>query len=135
MSINHHAAEAGTTGKVWNVTLWVLQVAAAADFLLAGGMKLAGAPAMTQLFEAVGVGQWFRFVTGSLEVLGAALLLVPRACGLGALLLACVMVGAVATHLFVIGGSPLMAAALLALCCVIAWGRRGRTSRLLFGGR
>lgn len=135
MSVNYPAAGAGTAARAWNVTLWVLQVAAAANFLLAGGMKLAGAPEMVKLFETIGVGQWFRYLTGVLEVGGALLLLVPRACGLGALLLACVMVGAVATHLFVIGGSPLPAALLLALALVIAWGRRGRTRRLLYGGR
>ena len=118
------AASAGTTAKAWNVVLWVLQIVLAADFLMSGGMKLAGAPDMIKLFDAIGVGQWFRHVTGVLEVAGALLLLVPRACGLGALLLACVMLGAVATHLFVIGGSPLMASAFLALTLIIAWDRR-----------
>lgn len=122
---------APAAGRVANVVLWVLQVAAAGMFLLAGFSKLAGAPEMVALFDAVGVGQWFRHVTGSLEVLGAALLLVPRLSGVGALLLACVMAGATASHLFVIGGSPLMPLVLLAVTSVIAWGRRGRTVTFL----
>ncbi len=35
----------------------------AAAFLAAGGAKLAGVPAMVEMFEKVGVGQWFRIVT------------------------------------------------------------------------
>lgn len=134
MSLNYPAAGVGKTTKVWNVVLWVLQIALAADFLMSGGMKLSGAPDMVRLFDAIGVGQWFRYVTGVLEVAGALLLLAPRACGLGALLLACVMLGAVATHLFVIGGSPLMASLFLMLALFVAWGRRERTARLLYGG-
>jgi uncharacterized membrane protein YphA (DoxX/SURF4 family) len=114
-----------------NILLWVLQVAATGMFLMAGFSKLAGAPEMVVLFDAVGVGQWFRYVTGSMEVLGAVLLLVPRLSGVGALLLACVMVGATASHLFVIGGNPLMPLVLLAVTVAIALGRRGRTARLL----
>ncbi len=70
-------------------------------------------------------------MTGSLEVLGAVLLLVPRLSGVGALLLACVMTGATAAHLFVIGDSPLMPLVLLAVTGAVALGRRGRTAWLL----
>lgn len=34
------------------------------------GSKLAGAPAMVGLFDTIGIGQWFRYLTGSLEVSG-----------------------------------------------------------------
>src|SRR5258707_13788893 len=97
----------GSTGKIINVGLWILQIGAAGMFLMVGFFKLSGDPRMVGLFDAIGVGQWFRYVTGSLEVLGAVLLLIPRLSGLGALLLVGVMLGAVATHLFVVSGSPL----------------------------
>jgi uncharacterized membrane protein YphA (DoxX/SURF4 family) len=119
------------TGTVANVGLWILQVAAAAMIGMAGFGKLTGSPDMIGLFEAIGIGQWFRYVTGTLEVLGAVLLLVPALAGAGALLLAGVMAGAVATHLFVVGGSPVMALVLLAVVAVIAYARRERTLRLL----
>jgi putative oxidoreductase len=118
-------------GKVWNVALWVLQVAAAGMFFMAGFSKLTGAEPMVGLFEAVGIGQWFRYLTGGLEVIGAVLLLLPTLAGLGALVLAAVMLGAIATHLFVVGGSPLMPLVLLAVLGVIAFARRDRTARLL----
>lgn len=98
---------------------------------MAGFSKLTGAEQMVGLFESIGVGQWFRYVTGLLEITGAVLLLIPTLAGVGALLLACVMLGAVATHLFVIGGSPLTPLVLLAVLLVIAWGRRRRTLRLV----
>jgi putative oxidoreductase len=84
---------------------------------------------MVGLFDAIGFGQWFRYVTGSLEVLGAVLLLILRLSGLGALLLVGAMLGAVATHL-VGGASPLPAIILFIVTGVIAWGRRKRTMHL-----
>ena len=98
---------------------------------MVGFFKLSGDPWMVGLFDAIGVGQWFRYVTGSLEVLGVILLLIPRLSGLGALLLVGVMLGAVATHLIVVGGSPLGALILLIVTGIIAWGRHQRTMNLL----
>jgi uncharacterized membrane protein YphA (DoxX/SURF4 family) len=120
-----------STGKITNVVLWVLQIAAAGMFLMVGFLKLSGNAQLVGLFEAIGLGQWFRYLTGSLEVAGAFLLLIPRTSGLGALMLAGVMVGAVVTHLFIVGGSPLMAIILLVVTGVVAWGRRQRTINLL----
>jgi uncharacterized membrane protein YphA (DoxX/SURF4 family) len=122
-----------STGKIMNVVLWILQIAAAGMFLMVGFLKLSGNPQLVGLFEAIGLGQWFRYLTGTLEVAGAILLLIPRTSGLGALMLAGVMAGAVMTHLFVVGGSPLMAIILLAVTTVVAWGRRQRTRDLLAG--
>lgn len=119
------------TGTAATIGLWILQVAAAAMIGMAGFGKLTGSPDMIGLFDAIGIGQWFRYVTGTLEVLGAVLLLVPALAGAGALLLAGVMAGAVATHLFVIGGSPVVALVLLAVVAFIAYARRERTLRLL----
>ena len=121
----------GSTGKIMNVGLWILQIGAAGKFLMVGFFKLSGDPRMVALFDAIGLGQWFRYVTGSLEVLGALLLLIPRLSGLGALLLMGVMLGAVPTHLFVVGGSPLLAITLLIVTGVVAWGRRKRTMNFL----
>src|SRR5882757_3192435 len=98
----------GDSSKVLNIALWVLQIGAAAMFLMAGGNKLAGNEQMVGMFQAIGIGQWFRYVTGSLEIIGGLLLFVPSLAGVGGLLLTGVMTGAVATHLFIIGGNPAM---------------------------
>jgi uncharacterized membrane protein YphA (DoxX/SURF4 family) len=104
--------------------VWTLQVGTAAMFLFAGGLKLAGVPLMVQEFGIIGLGQWFRYFTGGLEVISAVLLLVPSLAFFGALPLAATMVGAILTHLFVIGGSPAVPIVLLASTATIAWARR-----------
>jgi putative oxidoreductase len=124
-----------SSAKIINVGLWILQIGAAGMFLMVGFLKLSGDAQLVGLFEAIGLGQWFRYLTGTLEVAGAFLLLIPRASGLGALMLAGVMVGAVVTHLFIVGGSPLMAIVLLVVTGLVAWGRRQRTMSLLVGLR
>jgi uncharacterized membrane protein YphA (DoxX/SURF4 family) len=110
-------------GRLFNVGLWVLQVLAAAMFLMAGTMKLTGNPEMVQMFSVIGLGQWFRYLTGTIEVVGAILLLVPGAAVFGAVPLAATMVGAIITHLFVIGGNPAVPIALLAITSTVAWAR------------
>jgi uncharacterized membrane protein YphA (DoxX/SURF4 family) len=79
---------------------------------------------MVQVFDSIGVGQWFRYVTGLIEVTSAALLLVPSLAFYGAVALAVTMVGAIIAHLFVIGGNPLMPIVLLAATATIAYLRR-----------
>ena len=123
----------GSTGKIMNVALWALQIAAAGMFLMVGFLKLSGDPQLVGLFEAIGIGQWFRYLTGTLEVVGAILLLIPRTSGLAALMLAGVMACAIVTHVFIVGGSPLGAIILLVVTGLIAWGRRQRTLSLFAG--
>ncbi|MGH3979423.1 MAG: DoxX family protein [Pseudonocardiaceae bacterium] len=113
------------TATTWHVILWVLQVLLAVGFLFSGGMKLAGALPMVELFDEIGFGQWFRYLTGGLEIVGAVALLIPRFVAHGALLLAGVMVGAVITDLW-LGASPVPALAYLVVSAIIAWGRRDR---------
>jgi uncharacterized membrane protein YphA (DoxX/SURF4 family) len=125
--------EAARPGKAWHVTLWVLQVLAAAMFLLAGYLKLASSPDMVALFAGIGIGQWFRYLTGTLEILGALALFIPRLRALGALGLAGVMIGALITDLFIVHISPLSALINLVVVVVIAWGRRRELANLLPG--
>ncbi len=110
--------------RVKNIGLWALQIAAAAMFLMAGELKLAGDPKMVGMFAVIGIGQWFRYLTGSLEVIGAFGLLIPRAAGFGALLLTVVMIGAVLTHFLIVGGNPALAIILLVTTAIVAWGRK-----------
>jgi putative oxidoreductase len=118
-----------TEGKLMNILLWTLQILSAALFIMAGSSKLAGSEQVVEMFQAIGLGQWFRYLTGGLEVIGGIALLIPQMALFGALLLAVVMVGAVITHLFVVGGSPAMALVLLLVMSLIAWGRRGTIAR------
>jgi uncharacterized membrane protein YphA (DoxX/SURF4 family) len=109
--------------------LWTLQISAAAMFLFVASLKLAGAAPMVQVFSAIGLGQWFRYATGTIEIVSAIFLLTPTLAIVGAAALAITMLGAVATHLFVVGGSPAPAAILLLITSTIVWMRWPQESR------
>jgi putative oxidoreductase len=107
-----------------NIAVWILQVVVAAAFLAAGSSKLAGAAPMVQVFEAVGFGQWFRYLTGLLEIGGAILLLIPGLASFGAITLATVGFGAILAHLLLLGGNAVPAIALFIAAASIARLRR-----------
>ena len=115
----------------WNtIALWTVKVALAAVFFAAGGAKVYGEPGMVEIFETIGLGQWFRYVTGALEVTGAFLILIPALSGLGALLLCCIMVGATLAHLFVLPGSSVPAIVLFMLSGMVVFAERRRLHAL-----
>ena len=116
-------------GRSGVIALWVVQIALASMFLLAGGSKLLGAPAMVALFNTIGIGQWFRYVTGLIEVGSAIALLVPSIAVYGALALVPTMIGAVATELFIVGDSPVPPAILLLGAVGVVWARRHQIVR------
>jgi len=101
--------------------VWVLQAAVAVAFFAAGGAKLAGVPVMVQLFDQLGLGQWFRYVTGTVEVLGAFALIYPGMASIGGLWLGFTMFCAVLTHLFVLHNNPAAAAVLGLLNALIVY--------------
>ena len=107
-----------------NVLLWCLQALLALVFVNASVAKLMGRPEMVELFSVVGIGQWFRYVTGILELIGAVLILVPKTRRAGAALLATVMLGAVTVHLLVLNVAPTAPGVLLLLSIFVVWGRR-----------
>ena len=109
--------------RSWNIALWILQILAAAAFLAAGSAKLLGNPLMVIMFAQIGAGDWLRYVTGAIEVGSAVLLVIPRTAFYGAALLVCTMIGAVLTHLFLIGGNPVPASVLLLIVATVAWKR------------
>ncbi len=115
------SAAAGPASRWRRTGLWTLQIVPAAAFLTAGGFKLAGNPMMVQVFDQIGIGQWFRYVTGVVEIVGALAMLVPSSAAFGGALLAMTMLCAVGTHLFVIGGNPVPAIVLLLITASVAW--------------
>lgn len=137
MSDNRAMSESPATpgvarGRAMNVTLWVGQVLFAVLFAFAGVVKLVGLQAEVDAFTQIGLGQWFRYVTGALELAGAIGLLIPRLCGLAALGLVGVMVGAVITHLTVLppAAFALFPAAFGVVLGLIAWARWPQTKAL-----
>jgi putative oxidoreductase len=119
------------TSAKQRIFLTTIRVLVAAAFILFGTLKLIGVPMMVAVFDHVGFGQWFRYVTGAIEVIGAILLLTPRFVGAAALMLSATMVGAILSHFTVVPGSSVPAMVLLVLCAVIAWSYRNGTLALL----
>lgn len=101
-----------------------LKILVAAAFAAAGLAKLAGVQMMVDTFEAVGLGQWFRYLTGIIEVGSAVLLFVPSKQAYGAALLVCTMIGAILAHLFILGPSAVPALVLGLLSTIILFVHR-----------
>jgi len=106
------------------ITLWILSGLVALVFIAAGGAKLAGAAAMVELFAKVGLGQWFRYFTGLLEVAAGIGLLISGYAFYAAVLLAMVMAGAFIAHATVLGSSPAAPVVLFVLTGIIAYLRK-----------
>jgi hypothetical protein len=105
------------------------EVSLAAVFFLVGGAKLVGRHDMIVLFHDIGVGQWLRYVTGTLEVSGATLLLVPLLSGASALALGGIMIVATLIELFVLHRPPVAAVACLSGHTFVAWARLSHAGR------
>src|SRR5258708_5755698 len=103
---------------------WTVQGVVAAAFFAAGLAKLAGARSMVELFDQIAFGQWFRIVTGVVEIIGAVALVFPGMASLGGLWAGGIMVGAVATHVFILHTSPVPAIILGSLSALIVYLRR-----------
>ena len=107
-----------------NRAIWGVRILLALAFGAAGSAKLAGVEQMVATFEAFGWGQWFRYVTGGIEVAGALLMLIPATGLYAALLLGGTMVGGTVSHLLVVPGSPVPAMVLGLLCALVVWHNR-----------
>jgi putative oxidoreductase len=97
-------------------------------FLAAGLAKLYGAEMMVQTFETVGFGQWFRYITGLIEIGGAALLWLSGRQVFGAGLLLCTMIGAILAHLLIIGPSAVPALVLAVLAAIVVFAHRDQVT-------
>ena len=115
-----------TPGKWRTISIWVLRVVLGLVFLAVGTTKLMGTGNTVEYFAAIGWGQWFRYVTGAIDVAGVALLFVPRWTCYGAALLACSVGTAAAISLTVLRGDPMWGGPLtvfvpLVLTLLAAW--------------
>jgi len=82
---------------------WVAQIIAAAILGQSLFFKFTGAPEAIYIFERLGVEPWGRYATGMVELVTVVLLLLPRTAGVGALLAIGLMVGALGSHLTILG--------------------------------
>jgi len=105
---------------------WLPRVAVALIFLSVGWEKFGEHGPWIRIFARIGFGDWFRYLAGTMQVGGAVLLLVPPLVRLGAVVLACTMIGAIVTNLFILnsGLSAIIPASLLA--AIVFVGLRAR---------
>ncbi|MFG2695389.1 DoxX family protein [Kitasatospora sp. NPDC048407] len=89
-------------------------------------------PAATTVFDAIGAGHWFMYLTGLIELVGAIGLLLPRLAGPAATGLIVFLLFAFLTQITAMhgenAGTPFLFMVPLA---VIAWHRRTETAHLL----
>ena len=114
------------------IALWVLQILVGLFFVIASGApKLFGEATAVSMFTQIGLGQWFRYLVGILEVAGGIGLLVPRLAGAAALGLLGVMIGAVITTFAVLDTTFWYTPVILGLLVgLIAWVRRAEIRSL-----
>jgi putative oxidoreductase len=118
-----HTADSGTTA--FDPIEWALRLGVALTFVAIGCEKVfpSADSYWIKLFAEIGFGQWFRYLTGAIQIVGGLLMLVPRTALSGAALLACTMIGAILAHLFLLRtgvGGAVFPAAFLALIVVAA---------------
>jgi uncharacterized membrane protein YphA (DoxX/SURF4 family) len=85
------------------VVSWVLQIVVAVILLQTLFFKFTGAAESVYIFSALGAEPWGRIGSGVVELIAAILLLVPTTVTIGAVLAFGVMVGAIMSHLAVLG--------------------------------
>lgn len=126
---NYPTTRAAKRGTATTVALWTAQIVLAAFFIFASAPKLLGDPTTVAAFDAIGFGDWFRYLTGACELAGAIGLLIPALSGLAALGLVGVMVGATLTNLFLMPGMAPVAIVTVALGVVFGLIARARWDR------
>jgi putative oxidoreductase len=82
---------------------WALRGAIGLAFVVFGWDKFDSNSMWPGFFRDIGAGQWFRYFTGVVEILGGALVLVPWTVTAGLAILAITMAGAALIHVFVLG--------------------------------
>ncbi|MEV4807742.1 DoxX family protein [Nonomuraea sp. NPDC049421] len=83
------------------VALWSAQILLGGFIVAMATAKLIGLPSSVETFEAIGWGQWFRYLTGLVELAGGIGMVIPRLAAAAAAGLVGVMVGATVTNLMI----------------------------------
>jgi putative oxidoreductase len=107
---------------------WILRTGIAVVFVVFGAEKFPSDPGSPwiALFGQIGAGQWFRYFTGAVEVLGGILVLIPWTVTVGLALLACTMASAALILVFVIGrpADSVVSAGFFIALAAFWWNRR-----------
>ena len=89
--------------KSKNLLLWICRIVAALIMLQTLYFKFSGAPESVYIFSQVGMEPEGRFATAIAELAASVLILIPQTSLIGASLALFIMIGAIATHVSIIG--------------------------------
>lgn len=106
-------------------TIWILRIIAAGILLQTLFFKFSGASESIYIFSALGVEPYGRIGSGIAELIVAILILIPKTTWVGALGGCGIMIGAILSHLLVLGivvendgGFLFLLAVITLLCCL-----------------
>lgn len=111
------------------ILTWIARLVAAIILLQTLFYKFRGAEESVYIFSKLHAEPWGRLGTGVLELIASILILIPRTTVWGALLGLGIMIGAIFSHLFVLGtvvmddgGLLFMYAISVFICCLfLVW--------------
>jgi len=89
--------------KSKNLLLWACRIIAAIIMLQTLYFKFTGAPESVYIFSQVGMEPEGRYATGIAELIASVLILIPKTSLIGASLALFIMIGAIATHISILG--------------------------------
>lgn len=106
-------------------TIWILRIIAAGILLQTLFFKFSGAAESIYIFSALGAEPYGRIGSGIAELIVAILILIPKTTWIGALGGCGIMIGAILSHLLVLGivvendgGFLFLLAVITLLCCL-----------------
>jgi uncharacterized membrane protein YphA (DoxX/SURF4 family) len=111
-------------GKI--IFIWMVRLTAVAILVQTLFFKFSGAEESVYIFTKLGIEPYGRIGSGIIELIASLLILVPRTTLLGALLGFGTMLGAIFSHLFLLGivvkndGGVLFTLAIITLLCCAA---------------
>lgn len=112
--------------SISNLIYWLIKIIAAVIMLQTLFFKFTAAPESVHIFSVLNIEPIGRIGTGIIELIAGILLLIPKTSVYGALLGLSTMMGAIFSHLFVLGinvqndgGKLFILAIITAICCSI----------------
>ena len=109
-----------------SIFIWIIKLIAVVILVQTLYFKFTGAEESVYIFSTLGVEPYGRIGSGIVELIASILILIPRTTLLGALMALGTMVGAIFSHLFVLGivvkndgGELFILAIITLLCCLI----------------
>jgi uncharacterized membrane protein YphA (DoxX/SURF4 family) len=121
------------------IILWIIKLTAVIILLQTLYFKFTGAEESVYIFQTLGIEPFGRIGSGVVELIASILILIPRTTLLGALLGLGTMLGAIFSHIFVLGievqndGGTLFILAVVTLisCLLLVYAERNKIPDLL----